>query len=277
LANNTELNAGTGGDTIATEDVAGVKYELVKLVNSTAGSTTRTGIAADPLHVQGTVTASGPLTDAQLRATEVPVSVATIPSHDVTNAGTFAVQESGGALTALQLMDDWDNAASDGASISGDVAHDAADAGEPAKVGGKALTADQTAVATADRTNALFDVLGKQVVHVGALNENILSGVLTKTDNTAGDVIAAQAAGVKIAVTALQVTNAHATVGTKVSIRAGTNERWKGYAAALGGGFVVSNGGRPIFITAAAEALTAICATTGADVDICASGYKTAV
>ncbi|MCI0635578.1 MAG: hypothetical protein L0206_16935, partial [Actinobacteria bacterium] len=55
-----------------------------------------------------------------------------------TNAGTFAVQVDGAALTALQIMDDWDNAASDGASVSGDVAHDTADAGEPVKIGAKA-------------------------------------------------------------------------------------------------------------------------------------------
>jgi len=36
----------------------------------------------------------------------LPISVATIPSHAVTNAGTFAVQESGAALTSLQLIDD---------------------------------------------------------------------------------------------------------------------------------------------------------------------------
>lgn len=35
----------------------------------------------------------------------VPVSLASVPSHAVTNAGTFAVQESGAALTALQLID----------------------------------------------------------------------------------------------------------------------------------------------------------------------------
>lgn len=35
----------------------------------------------------------------------VPVSLATVPSHAVTNAGTFATQESGAALTALQLID----------------------------------------------------------------------------------------------------------------------------------------------------------------------------
>jgi predicted RNA-binding protein with EMAP domain len=36
----------------------------------------------------------------------LPVSLATVPSHAVTNAGTFAVQVDGAALTALQLIDD---------------------------------------------------------------------------------------------------------------------------------------------------------------------------
>lgn len=35
-----------------------------------------------------------------------PVSLASVPSHAVTNAGTFAVQVDGDALTALQLIDD---------------------------------------------------------------------------------------------------------------------------------------------------------------------------
>jgi hypothetical protein len=52
-----------------------------------------------------TVDVTGPLTDTQLRATAVPISVATIPSHAVTNAGTFATQVDGSALTALQVID----------------------------------------------------------------------------------------------------------------------------------------------------------------------------
>ena len=35
----------------------------------------------------------------------IAITVATVPSHAVTNVGTFAVQESGAALTALQLID----------------------------------------------------------------------------------------------------------------------------------------------------------------------------
>lgn len=76
--------------------------------------------------------------------------------------------DTGGILTAVQIMDDWDNAASDGASVSGDVAHDTTDAGEPVKIGMKAYeldgTAPQTAVAEADRVNAISDLVGRQYV-----------------------------------------------------------------------------------------------------------------
>lgn len=36
----------------------------------------------------------------------VPVTIASVPSHAVTNAGTFATQESGALLTSTQLLDD---------------------------------------------------------------------------------------------------------------------------------------------------------------------------
>lgn len=57
-----------------------------------SGPLTDTQLRATAVPVSGTVTATGPLTDTQLRASAVPISVATIPSHAVTNAGTFAVQ-----------------------------------------------------------------------------------------------------------------------------------------------------------------------------------------
>jgi hypothetical protein len=45
------------------------------------------------------------LSDGAAAITTLPVSLASVPGHAVTNAGTFAVQESGAALTALQLID----------------------------------------------------------------------------------------------------------------------------------------------------------------------------
>lgn len=79
----------------------------------------------------------------------------------------------------VEIMDDWDNAASDGVSVSGDVAHDAADAGEPVKIGGKAITALPSAVADADRVNGVFDKFGRQVVLSGTIRD--LRGTQTTT------------------------------------------------------------------------------------------------
>lgn len=47
--------------------------------------------------------------------------------------------------------------------VGADVAHDAADSGNPLKVGGKAETTTPTAVADADRVNAWFDEYGRLV------------------------------------------------------------------------------------------------------------------
>ena len=44
-----------------------------------------------------------------------------------------------------------------------DVAHDAADSGNPVKIGGRAANALPTAVANADRANAITDLFGRQL------------------------------------------------------------------------------------------------------------------
>jgi hypothetical protein len=84
MADNTTLNTGTGGDVIASDDITGVKYQRVKIT-----------LGADGVN-DGDVSSSNAL----------PVSLASVPSHAVTNAGTFVVQENGSALTSLQLLDD---------------------------------------------------------------------------------------------------------------------------------------------------------------------------
>lgn len=71
MADNVAITAGSG-TSIATDDVSGVHFQKVKI-----------NLGGDG--VDGSTWAGA-----------------------VTNAGTFAVQESGGSLTALQIMDDWD-------------------------------------------------------------------------------------------------------------------------------------------------------------------------
>jgi hypothetical protein len=82
MADNTTLNTGSGGDTIATDDIGGVKHQRVKIQYGTDGAATDVS-DSNPLPIDD---AGGSLT--------------------VDNAGTFVVQEDGAALTALQLIDD---------------------------------------------------------------------------------------------------------------------------------------------------------------------------
>lgn len=74
------------------------------------------------------------LSDGASAITTLPVSLASVPSHAVTNAGTFAVQESGAALTALQLIDNL--------VLAEDLAHTTADPGVQALAVRKATPAN---------------------------------------------------------------------------------------------------------------------------------------
>jgi hypothetical protein len=97
MADNVTLNPGIGGAVIAADEIAGAKYQRVKLIHGDDGVNDGDISATNPLPVSGTVTAntglSQPLTDAQLRAAAVPVS------------GSFyqATQPVSGPLTDAQL------------------------------------------------------------------------------------------------------------------------------------------------------------------------------
>lgn len=160
--------------------------------------------------------------------------------------------------------------------VQGDIAHDSAVGGNPVLIGLEARTSDGTAVTSGDAVRGLADTLGKQVVLVGAVHDLQVRGTANYTNTTASDLIAAAGAGVRIAVMGCLVTNAHATVSTKVEIRDGTTVKIQGYAAAVGGGFALSGGGVPLFISTANTAVTGRDVTTGADVDITVWGYKIA-
>lgn len=114
---------------------------------------------------------------------------------------------------SLSVMDDWDNTASDGASVSGDVAHDGADAGEPVKIGGKALTAEPTAVQANDRVNAMYDIYGHQIVR-GALREMKGSQKTTITSSASETTIVTADATYKLDLYGLIIANTSATAAS---------------------------------------------------------------
>lgn len=67
MVDNVVANPGVGGSTFATDDIGGIQYPRMKVNFGVDGSAVDVS-ASNPLPV------SGPLTDAQLRATAVPVS-----------------------------------------------------------------------------------------------------------------------------------------------------------------------------------------------------------
>lgn len=284
-ARTADLDTGGGVDTVPIMGVA-----LPKSGGAVAG-----GTSADPIRTDPTGATAQPVTD---------------------NGGTLSVDDGGGSLTVDGAVTVTGGKAEDAAASDGDpgvpvlgvrndalaartstdgdygmvaldsagrvhtvpgggVAHDGADSGSPVKVGGRARTSDITAVASDDRTDMVADTLGRQVVTLDQIPENSLNGKANFTNTTAADVIAAQGAGIRIYVTDIVVTNAHASVGTKVEIRDGTTVLWQAYAAPGGGGFA-HRFRRPLRLSAN-TALTAKCATTGADVDVNASGFKAAI
>ena len=92
--NNVTVDSGAITATLAAETtkvIGTVNVAAAQTITAT-GPVTDTEIRATPLPVSGTVTATGPVTDTEIRATALPVSLASVPSHAVTNAGTFATQ-----------------------------------------------------------------------------------------------------------------------------------------------------------------------------------------
>lgn len=211
MADNVTANAGSGGASFATDDVAGVHYPFGKI-------------------------AWGP--------------------RDTAN--------------------EVDRASGKGFPVQGEATHGSSTTGAPLMLGVEARTTDGTPVTTGQVSRLLGDSLGKAVMLQGAVHDMQANGTANFTTTTGADVIAAAGAGVRIAVTSILVVNSHATVATKVSIRDGTTAKITAYCPALGGGFTLAAGGRPLFISTANTAITAICATTGADVDVSISGYKIA-
>lgn len=157
--------------------------------------------------------------------------------------------------------------------VVGDAAHDAAIAGNPVRIAGRAVSADYTAVATGDTADLICDLNGKQVVAPYAIPENLVQGVTAAiTGTTDTSVIAAAGAGIRNYVTALTVTNSHATVGTVVELKDGTTVIHRAYAAPAGGGFTITF---PTPLKGTANtAINAANVTTGSNTYVSASGFK---
>lgn len=268
MADNVTIPAtgtGTSMPVVATDDVAGVHYQKVRLDVGPEGSA-----GGPPAMGAGAVGATVPRTTL---ASDDPAVTALqiLDDWDETDrakvnpiAGQAGVQGASGVVTALTqrvvLATDvalpagtnaiGKLAANSGVDI-GDVdvtsvnsfpAHDAAIAGNPLRVAGRAITADYTAVATGDTADLIATILGKQIVKLDAVPDLSWSyaaaagGLVNTTGVTAK---AAAGAGVRNYVKSIQVINSHATISTEVLVRDGAagTVLHRGWAQAAGGGY----------------------------------------
>lgn len=200
--------------------------------------------------------------------------------HTSGDVGVFALAVANQAQSSFAADGDYTPIAVDvkGNSLTvGNVAHDAADAGYPLKVGGRARSSEITAVASDDRVDAIYDLVGKQIVLPYANPENFVSGVISSamTGTTSTSLIAAPAAGLRNYITQITVSNTHATVGTNIEIQDG-NGGTTIYiipAAAVYGGATITFP-TPLRQPTTATAIYCKNTTTGASTFVSASGYK---
>lgn len=154
----------------------------------------------------------------------------------VTNVGTVSTVTTVGAVTAIS------NALPAGTNnigkfkITNDagtvidpipaVAHDAVDAGEPNKIGFKAIAGQSTLtlVAAGDRTDGFAGTDGVQITRPHCGLEDIVTGAASNTDGTSTQVLAAGAAGIKHYLTHVTLTNTSAS-NLMVEIKDGTTTK----------------------------------------------------
>lgn len=158
------------------------------------------------------VTVPAPLstTGGGTEATALRVAVAS------DSTGVLSVDDNGGSLTIDGTVT--------ASNTAGDVASDAADSGNPVKIGALAKSGDITAVADADRVNLIATLLGKAITVPYATPAKTWSyaaaaGGLVNT--TGVTVKAAAGAGIRNYITKVSVINSHQTTSTEVVIRDG--------------------------------------------------------
>lgn len=187
MADNTTLNAGSGGDTIASDDIAGVKHQRVKIEYGTDGSATDVSDtnplpvddAGGSLTVDGTVTANLSATDnAVLDAIQAAVEIIdnAISGSEMQVDVVTSALPSGAATAAKQpALGTAGTASSDVISVQGIASM------TPLQVAdnGGSLTVDGTVTANLSATdNAVLDAIQAAVEII----DNVVSGSEAQVD-----------------------------------------------------------------------------------------------
>lgn len=246
--NNTQLSDGT--------------YPWRKVSISSAGrmSVDASGVAVPVTDNSSSLTVDAPvatpvfvrLSDGAAAISTLPVSLATVPSHAVVDAG--------------------------------DVAHDGLDSGNPVKVGFKAANALPTAVSNADRSNGVSDLFGRQLTaHIDPAM--FVSKSFNATSTQAGTDVWTPAAGKRIAVTSVVIGTYGTTAGRVIlwfgdnadtTYTAGTDQLLLAFSTAPSATSkpgLVFTPNTPVFCTTADRELH-ITTDAAVSIDIAVHGYE---
>ena len=273
----------TSSDFAAAFGTAGVADAQVMSVQGIASMTPILAtVTATDLDVRNLVAATDIVT-AELSAVDNAVLDAIAASVAAIDTDTSTIiTNTGNTATSLAIMDDWDNAASDGASVSGDVAHDAADAGEPVKIGAKVITSPKglTLPVNADRTDLFADSDGMMMVKLNTSGADLISERVSNTDgaSTAFTNFSAVASTYNY-VTAIHAFRTDAgTTPIYIDFRTGTAGAIL-YSMVLppNGGATLPASGTPYFKTAANNALAFDVSAATTTVYISATGFQSKV
>jgi hypothetical protein len=234
IETNTDSGAVVGNGAAATAQRVTLANDSTGIVALTTSSATIGKLAANSGVDIGDVdvtSVSGNVTVVQATASNLNATVVGTGTFATqatcTNAGTFAVQ-----VTSLP-------ASTNTIEVVGDAAHDAAIAGNPVRLAGRALTSNYTAVAAGDTADLATTILGKLIVQQYALPGTTWSYASANggvTDTADDEAKAAGGAGVRQYVTRVQVFNGHASTSTEVVIKTASTVLWRGWAQAAGGG-----------------------------------------
>ena len=280
MADGITLNSGSGGATLKTDNDGTYHHQCVKIEWGPDDTQTPvdTGAAAVPIQDGGnSITVDGTVAVSTIAGTvNVNASGTTVP---ITGAVTVT------NATAANLKVDLSGTAANSTAIlvtsTGNVAHDAADSGNPVKMGAKCVTSPKgvTLVSNADRSDLICDSDGKLLVKVGTTGADLISERVTDTGGTSTAFTNFSAVSSTYNyVDAITVSNSHASTFCTVDFRDGTagSVLWT-VPVPPSSGVVMPKGSSPYFRTSANTALAYDVSAAVSTITICVSGYQSKV
>jgi hypothetical protein len=279
MSDNLLLNAGSGGATLATDDDGTAHHQKVIVEWGPDDTQTRVDTGASALPIQdggNSLTVDG------------TVAVSAVAGTVVVNASGFTQPVSGSVTvaqsTASNLKVDLSGTAANSTPIvvssAGTVAHDAADSGNPLKIGGKCETSPKgmTLVSDGDRADFICDSDGIQIVKLQTSGADRLSQRLTDTagSEVASTTFTAVSSTINN-ITSIAITNTNASTNGYVDFKdgAGGTVLWTMPAPANGGSVISS--ATPLFKTTANTALYIDVSAAISTIIVSLSGYQSKV